>query len=80
MAHTAAGDAVAACWAALQAVSLSPGGHLGVLPAEAAQQPQRVPPGLYPQIGLRAAGALLCVCEVYLYLVEQSPSGRMRLL
>lgn len=44
-----------ACQQALKAVELAPGQHLGVLPSEARAQPGLVPPGVYPQIGLRAA-------------------------
>lgn len=50
---TAANDMAGACVSALRCVSLAPGKHLGVLPSEL--DGAAVPPGVYPQIGLRAA-------------------------
>ena len=56
MLQTAMGDVVGACDSALRCVHIAPGGHLGVLPSELTKLGgPKVPRGVYPQIGLRAA-------------------------
>ena len=55
MLRTASSDCEGACKAALRAIELSPGKHLGVLPSELKNGVAEVPKGIYPQIGLRAA-------------------------
>jgi hypothetical protein len=52
---TATHDIAGACAAALTAIKLAPGGHLGVLPSEVKRGIATVPTGIYPQLGLRAA-------------------------
>ena len=62
MLRTASSDCEGACKAALRAIELSPGKHLGVLPSELKNGVAEVPKGIYPQIGLRAA---VMACVVY---------------